>query len=212
MTTRLSICRDFAEKQWELPIDGPRLLIAWPEIPGCEDEAVPGTVQNLLCRSMTSGHDVAWLGGEELSGVESRRLTPGLRAWPENIWRRLTGRPQDAWLLRSGDAARAERLFDAMGFCWSQRGQIALLIPPAISFEPERAQLLASIGTQKLAPLETLWSHGAAACVLPGVDGCVAGVYARNPQAIDGFTTTLKTIAAASDVKLEECEEANLFG
>ncbi len=212
MTTRLAICRDFAEKQWELPVDGPRLLIGWSESPRREDEAVSRRVQTLLCRSMTSGHDVAWLGGEELSGVESRRLTPGLFAWPEHIWRRLTGRPHDVWLLRSGDAARIERLFDAMGFCWSQRGQIALLIPSAAGFEPERAQLLSLIATQQRAPLEALWSHGAIGCVLPGVDGCVAGVFARHPQAIDVFTTTLKTIAAASGVKLEEREEANLFG
>ena len=212
MEISVAFCRDFSGPQWELPTEGARLLIAWPELTTADNAGVPAVVQALLCHSMTSGHDVVWLSGEELPDRDARALKPSLREGPGWAWRRLTGRPHEVRLCRSGDLPRVRQLFNAPGFCWDQRGQIAMLVPPAAPFAPERVELLAAIGTQRLMALEPLYAQGAACILLPGVDGCVAGLYAPDADAVDSFADRLGACAAACGIQLKEVGEPELPG
>ncbi len=216
MLACISLCRHFTRTQWELPVDGPRLLITWREspavAPGDGDEAISGALRAVLCQSMTRDHEVAWFDGVIHPDAKNHLLTPGFLEWPNRIRRYLTRRPRDAWLLRSRDLSTVLRLFDATGFSWDQRGQMVLLFPPAASIDPEPAQLLAAIGTLQRGPLETFWPLGVAYCILPGVDGCVAGVYASDWNAIDAFIASLEAAAATSGVRLSECNEESLSG
>lgn len=216
MAIRISLCKDFTRTQWELPLEGPRLLIAWRESPpvgpGHAEDAVPATVQALFCQCMTRDHEVAWLGAAPDPEAGNHLLTPGFLEWPNRILRHLAGRPQDAWLLRSADPQTVSHLFDAAGFSWDQRGQLVVLIPPLTVFNPRAAQLLAAIGTPQRDALEVLWPLGAAYCILPGVDGCVAGVFAPDWQATDIFSSSLEAAARASGVGLDECDEESLTG
>lgn len=212
MEISVVICRAFSAPQWELPPEGARLLIAWPELAAADNDAVPAVVQALLCHSMTSSHDVTWLSGDKLPDSDARALKPSLREGPDWAWRRLTGRPHEVRLCRSGDLPRVRQLFNAPGFCWSQRGQIAMLVPPGAAFAPERVELLAAIGTERLMALDSLYAQGAAYILLPGVDGCVAGLHAPLTDAIDSFVATLKTCAAACGIQLKEVSEQDLLG